>query len=271
MRMNRRIALFASLAAIGLSMLNPISAVQAGPNGQEIMSKWAESRKLDGSEAVVKMSIFDAKGSSRVRELSMATKLFDAGKTEKRIYRFLSPADVKGTGVLVYDYEDKGDDIWVFLPALRKARRVVSSERSKAFMGSEFSYADLNIPELNDYNYKVAKEEKVGGADCWVVEVTPKTPEIGKSEGYSKKLYWVEKANYAVRKGEFSDLEGKLLKVLTADNVKLVDSEKKRYRTMKMEMVNKQDGRKSIFETTKIANAPNTKDEYFTTGYLERP
>lgn len=271
MTMNRRVAILASMAAFSLSVLVPGGTIQAGPSGEEIMYKWAEARKLDGSEAVVKMSIIDEKGGARTREISMATKLFDDGKTEKRIYRFLAPADVKGTGVLVFDYEDKADDIWVFLPALRKSRRVVSSERSKAFMGSEFSYADLNIPELKDYTYKIAKEEKVNGADCWVVEVLPKTSEVGSSEGYSKKMYWIEKSNYAVRKGEFFDMKGNLYKVLAADNVKLVDPAKKRYRTMKMEMVNKQNGRKSVFETTKIANAPNTKDEYFTTGYLERP
>lgn len=271
MTMNRRVATLAVWAAFSLSVFVPGGTIHAGPSAEEIMNKWAEARKLDGSEAVVKMNIIDDKGNVRSREISMATKLFDSGKTEKRIYRFLAPADVKGTGVLVYDYEDKADDIWVFLPALRKSRRVVSSERSKSFMGSEFSYADLNIPELKDYTYKIAKEEKVAGADCWVIEVLPKTAEVGSSEGYSKKLYWIEKANYAVRKGEFFDTKGALFKVLTADNVKLVDPGKKRYRTMKMEMVNKQNGRKSLFETTKIANAPNTKDEYFTTGYLERP
>ncbi len=269
--MNRRVAILAAFAAVSLSVFLPSADVHAGASGKDIMAKWAESRKLDGSEAVVKMSIIDNRGNARTREISMATKLFDDGKTEKRIYRFLSPADVKGTGVLVFDYEDKADDIWVFLPALRKSRRVVSSERSKSFMGSEFSYADLNIPELSDYDYKVIKDENVAGASCTVIEVTPKSDSVAKSEGYSKKLYWVEKSNYAVRKGEFFDLKGKLLKVLTADNVKLVDSKKKRYRTMKMEMENKQSGRKSIFETTKIANAPNTKDEYFTTSYLERP
>src|SRR5688572_17149721 len=155
MAMNRRVVILATLAALSASIFVPSGTVQAGPNAQEIMAKWAESRKLDGSEAVVKMSIIDEKGSARDREISMATKLFDGGKTEKRIYRFLSPADVKGTGVLVFDYDDKADDIWVFLPALRKSRRVVSSERSKAFMGSEFSYADLNIPELKDYDYKL--------------------------------------------------------------------------------------------------------------------
>jgi hypothetical protein len=273
MKMNRRTALLATaVAASGaISVLSHTDDAFAGPNAREIMDKWAESRKLDGSEAVVKMSIIDEKGNAREREISMATKLFDGGATEKRIYRFLAPADVKGTGVLVFDYADAADDIWIFLPALRKSRRVVSSQRSKSFMGSEFSYGDLNIPRLDDYTYKTLKEESVKGAACWVVEVLPKDNDIAKSEDYSKKLYWIEKSNYAVRKGEFFDLKGKLMKELVSDNVKLVDSKNKRYRAMHMEMINKQNGRRSVFATTKVAYAPETQNSYFTTAYLERP
>lgn len=273
MKMNRRTALLATaVAASGaLSVLSHTELALADLSPREIMNKWAENRKLDGSEAVVKMSIMDDSGKSREREISMATKLFDGGKTEKRIYRFLSPADVKGTGVLVFDYDNAADDIWIFLPELRKSRRVVSSQRSKSFMGSEFSYADLNIPGLDDYTYKSVKDDTVKGASCWMIEVLPKDDSIAKSEGYSKKLYWIEKANFAVRKGEFYDLKGKLLKELVSDDIKLVDTKNKRYRAMHMEMINKQNGRRSIFATQKVSYAPDTKDSYFTTAYLERP
>lgn len=267
----RRAALAALAAACGIGILAPLEDVHAGPDASAIMAKVATSRKLDGSEAVVKMSIIDKGGSRRERKLSMATKLYDGGKTEKRIYRFLEPADVKGTGVLVFDYEDEADDTWVFLPALRKTRRVVSSEKSKSFMGSEFSYADLNIPELDDYEYSLLKEEKVAGEDCYLIEVKPKTAAIGKDEGYSKKLYWVSKSKNAVLKGHFFDLKGKLLKELTAKDVKVLDAKKGRVRALKMEMKNLQNGRRSVFETQKVAFAPDTKDEYFTTAYLERP
>src|SRR5664279_5394457 len=93
------------------------------PSGRDIMEKVTVTRKLDGSEATVKMSIFDEKGQVREREIAMATKLYEGGKTEKRVYRFLAPADVKGTGILVFDYENKADDMWIFMPALRKTRR----------------------------------------------------------------------------------------------------------------------------------------------------
>jgi hypothetical protein len=159
----------------------------------------------------------------------------------------------------------------VYLPALRKTRRITSSERSKSFMGSEFTYGDFNIPSVADYNLTVVKEESAGGEDCYVVDLVPKSNDLKEGEGYAKKTYWVSKSKFTVRKGLYYDLDGKLLKELTTSDVKLLDSAKKRYRAMKMEMVNKQNGRKSVFITDKVASAPGTSDEYFTTRYLERP
>lgn len=257
------------LASFGL--LSYGNGVQAGPDARSIMDKVGLTRKLDGSEAVAKMTIITPDGQTRERKLSVATKLYDNGQTEKRVYRFLSPADVKGTGILVFDYDKAGDDIWVFLPALRKTRRILSAQRNKSFMGSEFSYGDLNIPTLDDYNYTYVKEESYGGEPCHVIDLSPKNDDVKQTDGYSKKTYWVSKATSSIRKGLYYDLSGTLLKEFKCDNVKLLDDAKKRYRPMRMEMINKQNGRRSVFVSEQMTNAPNTKDEYFTTRYLERP
>lgn len=241
-----------------------------GPSARDIMEKVTVARKLDGSEALVKMTVMGEKGESRQREISMATKLYDGGQTEKRIYRFVSPADVQGTALLVFDYAAKADDVWIYLPALRKTRRIISSQRTQSFMGSEFSYGDLNIPALDDFDYTIVKEEQVGSEPCWVIDVLPKSKEIADGEGYSKKTYWVSKEKLAVLRGLYLDKDGKLLKELVARDVKLIDAKKKRYRAMHMEMINKQNGRRSVFESEKVTFAPDTKDEYFTTTYLER-
>ena len=100
--------------------------------------------------------------------------------------------------------------------------------------------------------------------------MTPKSKEIADSEGYSKKTYWVSKDKFAVMRGLFYDKDGKLLKELITQNIKLLDAKNKRYRPLHMEMINKQNGRRSVFDSSKVTFAPNTKDEYFTTGYLER-
>jgi negative regulator of sigma E activity len=137
-------------------------------------------------------------------------------------------------------------------------------------MGSEFSYGDLNIPALDEFNYKLVKEETHAGENCWVIDAVPATKEIADAEGYSKKSYWVSKAKMAVLRGLLYDKDGKLLKEFVAQDLKLLDAKNKRYRAMRMEMTNKQNGRRSVFESKKVAFAPNTKDEYFTTAYLER-
>lgn len=247
------------------------STSASAPSARAIMDEVARTRQLAGSEAVVTMTIDNGKGQKRVRKLSLATKTFDGGKTEKRIYRFLAPADVKGSGVLVFDYETKEDDTWVYLPALRKTRRIVSSKKSKKFMGSEFAYADLNFPNLSDFEFTIKGEETVAGVACHVIESTPKTASIAKDEGYARKTFWVAKSDHTIRRGLYYDLKGKLLKELSASDIKLLDPANKRYRTMRLEMKNHQNGRVSVFHTDKVAFAPSTKDEYFTTRFLERP
>jgi hypothetical protein len=262
-------ALLAAVCASG-GLLSGVAQAST-PSGRDIMEKVTVTRKLDGSEATVKMAMVDEKGQVREREIAMATKLYDGGKTEKRVYRFLSPADVKGTGILVFDYENQADDMWIFMPALRKTRRILSSQGTQAFMGSEFSFSDLNIPAIDDFNYTVQKEEACAGGDsCWAIDVTPKSKEVSEADGYAKKTYWVSKSKFVVVRGLYYARDGKLIKELIASDIKLLDAKNKRYRSLHMEMVNKQNNRHSIFETTKMSFAPNTKDEYFTTSYLER-
>jgi outer membrane lipoprotein-sorting protein len=265
----RPLSHLAIAASIGLSSA-AAPAWAADPSPREIMDKVTLTRKLDGSEATIKMISYDEKGAARERQITMATKLYDGGKTEKRIYRFLSPADVQGTGVLVFDYETKSDDVWIYLPAMRKTRRVVSSQRAQAFMGSEFSYGDLNIPALDEFSYTLVKQEPFGGETCWVIDAVPKTKEIADAEGYSKKTYWVSKDKNTVLRGLLYDKDGKLLKEFLAKDIKLLDPKQKRYRAMKMEMINKQNGRRSVFESEKVTFVPNTKDDYFTPTFLER-
>ncbi len=268
----RKVTPWVLVAVAGIGLLSVTDAVSAPPDGRATMDKVALTRKLQGSEAKVTMKTMDSAGKVlSSRTLTMASKLYDGGATEKRIYRFVDPPDVKGTGILVFDYAAKADDIWIFLPALRTTRRVLGGDSAKSFMGSEFSYGDLNIPPLDDYTYKSDREEQAGGEACYVVEVTPKSQQIAKNDGYQKKVYWVSKATSAVRKGQFFGLDGKLMKELATSNVKELATVggTKRFRAMKMEMKNVQSGRSSVFETTAVsANVP--ADDLFTEAYLQR-
>jgi len=236
----------------------------------EIMDRSFKATKLAGSEALSTMTIIDDKGRERIREISSITKLYDNGETEKRLIRFLSPADVKGTGLLTFDYEKKDDDLWLFMPALRKTRRIVSSEKAKNFMGSEFSYSDMTPPTLEDFSYVLQGEEEVEGTLCWTIEMIPVDDDIADENGFSRRIISVAKEDFVIRRAIYYDLDGELHKELSVKEVKEIDPESHRYRPMQMIMINQQNGRKSILKIDEIQFNPGVKDEYFTTRYLER-
>jgi hypothetical protein len=239
-------------------------------SAQQIVDNSFKATKLSGSESTSTMTIIDKKGRERVRKIAAVTKLFDKGATEKRLIRFLSPADVKGTGLLTFDYEQKDDDMWLFMPALRKTRRIVSSEKSKNFMGSEFSYADMTPPTLEDFSYKILRESVIENTLCWEIEMVPIDDDIADENGFSKRIAYIAKEDFVIRKAIYYDLDGELHKELTVKEVKELDPENHKYRPMHMIMVNKQNGRKSILKVNQIQFSPGIQDLYFTTRYLER-
>jgi outer membrane lipoprotein-sorting protein len=255
-----------SLALVGMFGL----CAMAQDDPKAIIQKSMDAMSLAGYESIGTLIINDGKGNQRVRKFSTAQKMEAAKNETKTIMRFLEPADVKGTGILTCEYENKDNDMWLYMPALRKVRRIVSSEKSKSFMGSEFTNSDITKPKIGDYTYKLLGSETVGDADCWKIEMVPATKEIVDAYGYSKRIGWIGKADYISRKYEYYDLDAKLLKLMTTDKVKLLDDKNKKYQPTDITMENKQNGRSSRFVTEKIVFNPKVKDDYFTTDYLEK-
>lgn len=251
-----------------MSLAGP--ALAAELSGTQIMDQAWWSNKVDGLEQLYTLNIYNAKGDKRVRKIAMASKLYDEGHTEKRLLRFLSPPDVKGTGLLTFDYEKQDDHIWLYLPALRKTRRIVAAEKSKRFMGSEFTYTDWTPPSANQFHNKVLGQQKVGEVLCWVVENLPKSEELAEDNGFSKRIVSVGAKDFAVYKAVYYDLDGELHRVFTASKVKLVDPQKKRYRRLYMKIVNKQDGRSSELISEAVQMNSGISDKYFSKRYLER-
>jgi outer membrane lipoprotein-sorting protein len=265
MKNSKRISKIMILAVMGFAFLN-----FAPPDGREIMQKSRDVSKLDGMEAISTLRIYDAKGGERIRETSMASKLFESGAVEKRIIRFLSPAEVKGTGMLIYDHDQRNDEMWIYMPALRKTRRIISNEKSKSFMGSEFNNADMSAPRLEDFKYSVTGSGLIGGTDCWIIEVIPVNEDIMDEVGYDRQLAWIGKQDFVFRKAEYYDGDGELFKQMISSDVKKIDPSGEKFIATRMEMSNLQNGRKSVMTIDKIQYNPDVKEEYFTLGYLER-
>ena len=165
---------------------------------------------------------------------------------------------------------DGEDGIWVYLPALKKVRRLVASNKKDAFAGSDFSYGDMVGTKVDDWNHKILKEDACGTQKCYLIESTPKKPEESESTGYSKYVGWYNKENLFRVKAEVYDLQGKLLKIISANDVVLVDKKNNKWFPNYMEAKNVQTGRKTTIEIKNYKANIGINSNIFKAGNLEQ-
>ena len=170
-------------------------------NGREIMEKVNARDTGDRSITEMEMILIDKKGKKRVRKLK--TFGLEKGKDSLSLMFFLSPADVRNTGFLTFDYDESGkdDDQWLFLPALRKTKRIAAGDKSGSFMGSDLNYSDMTSPDLNLYEYTLMKETEVKGQKVWQIKAVPKTKAEAEKSGYSKSVVFIRQDNYVMIRG----------------------------------------------------------------------
>lgn len=235
-----------------------------------IMQSAREKTKLSGLEAISTLIIRDAKQRERVRKTAMASKAYP-GEIEKRIIRFIEPVDVKGMGMLIVDKETLDDDLWVYIPANRKSRRIVSSEKSKAFMGSEFSNADMTAPNLQDFNFIILGEEIINSQLHWKIEMRPINASKEDEYGFLRKISWINKSNYIMTKSEYYDFDDELHKTLDVLEYRELDPVNHKFIITNMKINNLQNGRSSDMIMNQVQLNQQVPDKYFTVAYLEKP
>ena len=236
------------------------------PDAEEISRKSLEITEIDAMELTSTLRIFDPKGRERVRKTFTVSKKF--GETTKIITKFIAPADVKGIGLLVYDYSDKNDDMWIYLPALHKIRRIVSSEKGKSFMGSEFSNADMSKPNIDDYNYTLIGSEDFNEKACWKIESIPRSEKMAEEYGFSKKTTLIDKNTFFIYKVSYYDLNGELQKEMIISDYKELGNNK--VMASQMEITNVQKNRKSVLTIDQLQIGSNLSEDYFTPARLEK-
>ena len=245
-------------------------------NAQELaadalMEKNYQATRVDSSTSQASFRLVSASGQERTRSTFGATKLVSSdGQANRRIIRFLAPSDVRNTTTLLIENPGKDDEIWVYLPALKKARRLASNNKKSSFVGTDLSFGDLVGHKARDWNHKILRQETLAGMPVMVVESSPKTPEIGADAGYSKRTSWVAKDNYVSVKVEFHDPSGALLKTLENSQITLVDASQKKFQPMLIQVKNHQTGHATYLKFDKFeANKP-VAESYFATAYIEK-
>ena len=274
----RRIAvkntpLVASIAVssliIGLSM-QPQNVWAVEPDLTQIMEKNFVVSKVMDSVADATFTLINKNGQERVRKTFGTTKLDKNGIDNMRMTRFMSPPDVKGTVSLLIEHANDDDDIWIYLPALKKVRRLVSSNKKDSFMGTDFSYADVIGYKVAEWNYRLLKEELVEGQHCYVIEALPKSDAVKTSNGYSKRISWLRKDNFMAVKMDYWGETGQLLKSSTYTDIQLVDQMRGKWQAMRLEASNLQTGHRTVIKFDNFKANQKVKDEFFTTRYMTK-
>ena len=195
------------------------------------------------SEATTQMILRNAQGEESVREMRLKA-LEVEGDGDKGLTIFDQPRDVAGTAFLNHSHINEPDDQWLYLPALKRVKRIASRNKSGPFMGSEFAYEDLASFEVAKYTYKYLRDEVVNGENCWVIESIP----TDRYSGYTKQIVWIDKSHHRAQKVEFYDRKHALLKTLTMFDYRLYLD--KYWRAHKLSMVNHQTGKSTDLITT---------------------
>ncbi len=257
------------VAALLMALTLPLSSsAQSGGNatekGLEIATE-ADVRDagFGDTSAQLRMVLRNRHGEESERLMSNKT-LEVEGDGDKSLVVFNQPRDVKGTGFLSFTHKEGQDDQWLYLPALKRVKRIASNNKSGSFMSSEFAYEDISSQEVEKFTYKYIGEETVDGVDMWVIERIPVDPK----SGYTKQIVWYDQAEYRLQKVDFYDRKKSLLKTLEYGNYgHFLD---KYWRSLEMNMVNHQTGKSTtlIFSDFKFQNGMSDRD--FDTNSLKR-
>lgn len=204
-------------------------------------------------------------GKEASRSLSISTlEIEDENVGNKSITVFATPADIKGTALLSHAKILEPDDQWLYLPALKRIKRISSVNKSGPFVGSEFAFEDFASQELNKFSYLYLREEACGDLVCDVVERTP----LYEYSGYKRQVFWVDQQDFQVRKVEFYDRRGDLLKTLTLTDYRQYDGGY--WRPHRLAMVNDRTGKETDLIYSDFVFGTGLTDKDFVKGKLNQ-
>lgn len=217
----------------------------------------------DGKDAYAKvqMLLIDKRDNQRLRSMITANKEY--GSLEKGYIRFTSPAAIEGTCFLYWENEDRDDDQFLYLPALRRVRRIAGTQKAKQFVNTDYTYEDMQKRKVDEDDHKVLRSEQLQAYDCWVLESVPKDP--GNSQ-YGKRVSWIVKESFVPVKTEFFDKKDRLAKVFTAKSLSRIDGI---WTVTLSEMHDLKREHKTLLKIDSMKYNSNIPDKVFTREYMK--
>jgi len=263
------VRLFAIPFFIFLTLVAPATAETPEEKGLAIaLEAEKRDRGWGDSTSELEMILKNRHGETSVRQMR-GESLEVEGDGDKSLMVFDNPRDVKGSAMLTWSHKNGDDDQWLYLPALKRVKRISSSSKSGSFMGSEFSYEDLSSREVEKYSYRFLREEpcpceELKSLTCFVSGSFP----VDKSSGYTRIVSWLDTNDYRSCKVEFYDRKSSHLKTLLSSNYKkFLD---KFWRPMRLDVTNHQSGKSTTLEFKEYKFKTGLKDSDFNQNALMR-
>jgi outer membrane lipoprotein-sorting protein len=256
--------MFLALAIVAIFASRAMPEADPVQKGLEIAQEVdVRDEGFEDTVAAMKMILTNSHGQTSTRHIRTQTlEVEDDG--DKSLVIFDEPADVKGTAFLSFTHKSGPDDQWLYLPALKRVKRIASNNKSGPFMGSEFAYEDIASQEVEKYTYKYLRDESMDGMDCFVVERYPVDPK----SGYTRQIVWVDKGEYRPQKLEFYDRKDALLKTLVFRGYKKYED--KHWRADEFHMDNHQTGKSTTLVWSDYQFKNGLSDRDFNQNSLKR-
>lgn len=252
------------LLILSLSLPEALLAQTPEERGLEI-AREADKRDtgFTDSKADLTMLLKNRHGDESTRHIRIKT-LEVQGDGDKSMSIFDRPRDVKGTAFLTYSHKVDNDDQWLYLPALKRVKRIASKNKSGSFMGSEFAYEDLASQEVEKYTYKYLRDEACGERQCFVIERDP----VDVNSGYTRQVAWIDREEYRPEKIVYYDRKNSLLKTLVYSDYKQYLG--RFWRADRMFMENHQTGKSTLLTWSNYTFKNGLTDRDFNRNSLKR-
>lgn len=227
--------------------------------------KEAKARNIGWGSSTAEMTMIlrNKAGAESIREME-SKSLEVVGDGDKGLTVFNEPKDISGTAFLSFSHVLDADEQWLYLPALKRVKRIASQNKSGPFMGSEFAYEDLSSFEVEKYSYRYLKDEALDGQNNFVIELYP----VDKFSGYSKQMLWIDSEHYRVSKINFYDRRNTLRKTLTFTDYQLYLD--KFWRPLTQDMINHVTGKSTTIKMKNISFDTGLTDNDFNRNALRR-
>ena len=257
------------LTLFAISLLLPITRVEAA-DANSLMSRNEWTNKFKTASISLTMTLINEDGNERIRELTAISKLLADGKHSARLLKFQSPADIKGTTTLLIEQQGEDDDIWIYLPALKKTRRLVAEHKKDSFVGSDLSFGDLLGHPSDEWQSTLLGEEHWQDKTVYRIESLPKTETVQQATGYSKRILWIDMESAIALKTEYWDENKQRLKTATTSNIMRIQGTQDKWQFMDLLIENHQTAHKTRMHSTAFIPDIELGDELFSANALEK-